>query len=708
MITLEHAQCPSCGSGEVLQIIDQPDPDKIYEDGVRCERCGNTYPVIWGVPYLGYFSEDEVVSLLEIAASSKDWRLEGSDSLDFLKWIDAVADYTVSSERKETLDKHGIKEEPDWFRNRYAEHLWFLILTQGLSLSGKSVLDVGAGAGYDSLKLHHAGARVSALEFNPLLCGIGVRSCPEVSWFGGSAHGLPFRDASFDFVVANATLHHLTGLPQAVRELLRVLKPGGYLLAFCDPFSRDGVTEEQEARVFNNHRDVLAGVNEQVPQFGLFMETLKEYREWLDIRLFTSVSYGDRPYPREWAFDEALSALSHDDGSICLSVKKKAAITIPASIRNEIIPLNPAHFAALLADQSQAVARLVDLIPERYVDLPLTDEQYPKFRLLNGWKLQVSGEDRREAFGRARLFYSLSRAASSNLRISVLIPHVDPCDSPDFYVSINGTALRRAGMTRGLWHELDIPLNGEAGSDRHFCLEMGIESRTDADDGKRFFVRSIDFGGQGGTDRGPGGIDLESFGCETLVLCGIVKGRVTAVLGPDFEHGLNVINRLRKMGIGVRIVVEEGQESLYGWIPGVEVAGVYSRRPEDNVQIGVAAGVGGDILLIIANSSSLLERLYGMIAGKERFGGIYAVGAGGHAISCAPGIFKPDAIDKARGDGSAAAYDSATALNELIFLRNHLSHSEMQAIMAILKKYSFLFSFARKFIKLFRGISTGN
>ena len=42
---------------------------------------------------------------------------------------------------------------------------------------------------------------------------------------------MPFGDAQFDVVFARAVLHHTTDLPGACREFLRVLKPGGTLLA---------------------------------------------------------------------------------------------------------------------------------------------------------------------------------------------------------------------------------------------------------------------------------------------------------------------------------------------------------------------------------------------------------------------------------------------------------------------------------------------
>jgi len=45
------------------------------------------------------------------------------------------------------------------------------------------------------------------------------------------AHSLPYGDASFDVVVANHMLYHVPDLHGTLRELTRVLKPGGWLHA---------------------------------------------------------------------------------------------------------------------------------------------------------------------------------------------------------------------------------------------------------------------------------------------------------------------------------------------------------------------------------------------------------------------------------------------------------------------------------------------
>lgn len=57
---------------------------------------------------------------------------------------------------------------------------------------------------------------------------------PEPSWLAAFAEELPFLSDSFDGVFGVDTLHHLASLPIALREIARVLKPGGEI-AFVEP-----------------------------------------------------------------------------------------------------------------------------------------------------------------------------------------------------------------------------------------------------------------------------------------------------------------------------------------------------------------------------------------------------------------------------------------------------------------------------------------
>lgn len=99
------------------------------------------------------------------------------------------------------------------------------------ALAGKDVLDLGCGSGVLACLMARNGARVSAVDITEQ----GVAMCARnaavqgvgVDVVRGDAERLPFADASFDYVLSWGVLHHSSDTERAVREVGRVLRPGG-------------------------------------------------------------------------------------------------------------------------------------------------------------------------------------------------------------------------------------------------------------------------------------------------------------------------------------------------------------------------------------------------------------------------------------------------------------------------------------------------
>ena len=107
--------------------------------------------------------------------------------------------------------------------------------------SGQLVLDLAAGTGTSSRSFVRRGARCVACDFSLGMLTVGARKpAAGLAFVGGDALALPFRSSTFDAVTISFGLRNVSDTSQALRELLRVTRPGGRLV-ICE-FSHPPVT----------------------------------------------------------------------------------------------------------------------------------------------------------------------------------------------------------------------------------------------------------------------------------------------------------------------------------------------------------------------------------------------------------------------------------------------------------------------------------
>ena len=121
--------------------------------------------------------------------------------------------------RQETHNKYSV---PD---RSFAE--W--VLSRAQLRGGERILDIGCGNGIYYEKIQQ---KKLSLEYVGLdLLGAMVENHPIRTSEGNlalaNAQDLPFEDNSFDVVMANHTLHHISDMDKAISEARRVLKPNG-------------------------------------------------------------------------------------------------------------------------------------------------------------------------------------------------------------------------------------------------------------------------------------------------------------------------------------------------------------------------------------------------------------------------------------------------------------------------------------------------
>ncbi|HMQ95289.1 MAG TPA: methyltransferase domain-containing protein [Amaricoccus sp.] len=95
------------------------------------------------------------------------------------------------------------------------------------------VLDVACGTGALTRALaHRAGpqGRVVGLDRNPGMLAVARRAAPGIDWREGRAEGLHYNDAAFDAVTCQFGLMFFEDRTAALRQMWRVLRPGGRLV----------------------------------------------------------------------------------------------------------------------------------------------------------------------------------------------------------------------------------------------------------------------------------------------------------------------------------------------------------------------------------------------------------------------------------------------------------------------------------------------
>jgi SAM-dependent methyltransferase/uncharacterized protein YbaR (Trm112 family) len=236
--------CPSChGEGLTLRVTGEEEPE-IRQATLACDYCGCEYEVRKGIVDMILDPSPEVVKEIkawesmrppesgcaEDAVRSRDWLL----ALPMLE------------------GKDGPRHDMQTWR-RHGRAVFDLCADE--DLRGRMVLELGAGRCWLSAHLARQGAKVVAIDI--LETGDIGLGCAEAFLEDGlffervlcDMNRLPFKDASFDAVVATATLHHSPEPLKLLGEIRRVLAPQGRLIAANEPLFvpwRDTPEEERK------------------------------------------------------------------------------------------------------------------------------------------------------------------------------------------------------------------------------------------------------------------------------------------------------------------------------------------------------------------------------------------------------------------------------------------------------------------------------
>jgi demethylmenaquinone methyltransferase/2-methoxy-6-polyprenyl-1,4-benzoquinol methylase len=116
--------------------------------------------------------------------------------------------------------------------------LWKRAMAKAASpRAGEVIVDLAGGTGDMARLMAGPGREVVVCDPSPAMMAVGRMRCPDsVRFVEGSGESMPFADNSVDMVTIAFGLRNVTSLGASLREVCRVLKPGGRFL--CMEFSR--------------------------------------------------------------------------------------------------------------------------------------------------------------------------------------------------------------------------------------------------------------------------------------------------------------------------------------------------------------------------------------------------------------------------------------------------------------------------------------
>ena len=127
--------------------------------------------------------------------------------------------------------------------------------------SSSTVADVGTGTGFIAEGALAAGARVIGVDSSDRMLAEARKRFAGKPFQAraGDVESLPLNTAEVDVVLANMVLHHAPDPPRAIREMSRVLKPGGRLvITDADTHPHEWLRTEQHDRWLGfEHADII-------------------------------------------------------------------------------------------------------------------------------------------------------------------------------------------------------------------------------------------------------------------------------------------------------------------------------------------------------------------------------------------------------------------------------------------------------------------
>jgi ubiquinone/menaquinone biosynthesis C-methylase UbiE len=176
----------------------------------------------------------------------------------------------------------------DEWSSRYRRRFQFEPLVAGVEVRGRKVLDAMCGSGQTAEFLLSQGAEVTGLDISAEVIEQFRAKLPQATGVQGSILHSDFPDECFDAVFITGGLHHVQPkVPQAVSEIYRILKPGGWL-CFSEPHAG---SVADTARRFWYRFDHLFEENEAAVDIGELMRANRDRFDFVTTRYSGGPAY---------------------------------------------------------------------------------------------------------------------------------------------------------------------------------------------------------------------------------------------------------------------------------------------------------------------------------------------------------------------------------------------------------------------------------
>ncbi len=164
----------------------------------------------------------------------REWRFS---RVALLNWIETgnSRSYTSIEDENNAYFDQVAPVYDELRKDCYGSILREKVISRFTPLESYRVADIGTGTGYLAKGLAKYAGEVIAIDSSTAMLEVAANDIikaklENIQFLVGDAHDLPLEDAGQDMVFANLLLHHLLEPAIAIKEMVRILKPGGRIV----------------------------------------------------------------------------------------------------------------------------------------------------------------------------------------------------------------------------------------------------------------------------------------------------------------------------------------------------------------------------------------------------------------------------------------------------------------------------------------------